>query len=141
ATPWKATLTTAEASSCSCGLLLLQLLPGILDGGAHRLDLDVGELPVDLLHLAQVLVLHDVARLGIDGDRPARAVRILPVLEDLHGLLGIELALLLLDRLDDDGRAVVGARGDEIGRLARAILLLPGGDELLVRRTRGAGGI
>src|SRR5258706_15539960 len=138
--PWKATLTSDEANSPRGLLLLLQLFPGVLDRRADRLDLDVGELAVDLLHLAQVLVLHDVARLWVDGDRAARARRVLPLLEDLHRLVGIELALLLLDRLDDEGRAVVGAHRDEVRCLARAVLLLPGGDEVLVRLARGAGG-
>src|SRR5258708_36631438 len=101
--PWKATLTSDEANSPRGLLLLLQLFPGVLDRRADRLDLDVGELAVDLLHLAQILVLHDVARLRIDGDRAARARRVLPLLEDLHRLVGIALALLPRDRPDDEG--------------------------------------
>src|SRR5258708_31999860 len=127
--PWKATLTSDEATPPGGLRLLLQVFPGVLDRRADRLDLDVGELAVDLLHLAQILVLHDVARLRIDGDRAARARRVLPLLEDLHRLVGIELALLLLDRLDDEGRAVIGAHRDEVRRLVPAVLLFPAAAE------------
>src|SRR5437867_6885710 len=62
-------------------LLLVEFLPGILGRGAERLDLDVGELAPDPAHFAQVLGLDDVARGGIDRDRPARAVRVLEILQ------------------------------------------------------------
>src|SRR5688572_28026019 len=138
ATPWKATLTTDERSSPRALLLLLEFLPGVHHCGTQRFELDVDQLAADPLHLAQVLGLDDVARLRVDGDRPARAVRVLPLLEDLHRPLRVELALLLLDRLDDDRRPVVGAHGDEVRRLVLAVLLLPGRDERLVRRARRA---
>src|ERR1700761_8959989 len=47
-------------------------LAGILDGIELR-EFDVVKLAVDLLDLADVDVLHDVTRLGVDRDRPARA--------------------------------------------------------------------
>src|SRR5262245_806226 len=87
ATPWKATLTREERNSCRVLLLLrrlLQFLPRILHRGANGLELDVGELPADLAHLAQILGLDDVARLRVDRDRAARAVRVLPALGDFH---------------------------------------------------------
>src|SRR4051794_10277310 len=55
-------------------------LAEILDGLEGR-ELDVIELAVDLLDLPDVDVLHDVAGLGVDRDRAARA---LPLLA-LHG--------------------------------------------------------
>src|SRR6267378_7477338 len=132
AAPWKATLTSEERNSARGLLLLLQLFPGILHGGPHRLDLDVGRLAADLAHLAQVLVLHDVARLGIDRNRAARTVRILVGLEDLHRLVRVELALLRLDRREDHVDAVPRGRGKEVRHLVGAVFLLPCGDERLV---------
>src|SRR6267378_544847 len=135
AAPWKATLTSEERNSARGLLLLLQLFPGILHRGSDRLELDVGELAADLLHLAQVFVLDDVACLRIDRDRSPRAVRALVVLEHLHRLVGVELAVLRLDRLEDHGDAVPGAGGEEVGHFVGAVLLLPGGDEGLVGGT------
>src|SRR5258707_14412144 len=65
----------APWSSAGRVLLFVQLLPRILDRGAHRLDLDVGELAADLAHFAQVVVLNDggVGRAAQDG--PARPLR------------------------------------------------------------------
>src|SRR5690606_34283020 len=90
-------------------LLLLQLFPRVLHRGREHLELHVGELAVHLAHFAQVFGLHDVARLRVDGDRPARAVGILPGLEDGHRLVRVDPALLLLDRLEDERGAVPGA--------------------------------
>src|SRR5262245_64800626 len=56
-------------------LLLVDLLPRILHRG-DRLQFDVRQVAVDLAHLAHVLVLDDVARVDVDLDRPARAVRV-----------------------------------------------------------------
>jgi len=44
----------------------VEFLPGILQRRGDRLDLDVGELTVHPAHFAQVLVLDDVARVGVD---------------------------------------------------------------------------
>src|SRR4051812_24080894 len=75
----------------------------------HVLDdveLHVPQAAVLLLHLAQVDVLDDVARLGVDEHRAARA------LEDLalHAVdqgLAAALAAGLLQRLVDDAHAVI----------------------------------
>src|SRR5207302_192847 len=77
--------------------LPLLLLPRVLERRGDGLDLDVGELAVHLAHFAQIFVLHDVARLGIDRNRAARTVRILVGAEDLHRFVCVELALLRLD--------------------------------------------
>src|SRR6185312_10636463 len=42
-------------------------------------EFDIGVPPVDLIDLADIDVLHDVARLGIDRDRSARTVGVLPM--------------------------------------------------------------
>src|SRR5882672_7552734 len=141
AAPWKATLTSEERNSARGLLLLLQLFPGILHRGGDRLELDVGRLAADFAHLAQVLVLHDVARLGIDRNRAPGAVRALVALEDLHRLVRVELALLRLNRLEDHGGAVPRARGKEVRHFARAVFLLPCGDEGLVGGALGRRGI
>src|SRR5205807_8081802 len=104
-------------------LLLVELLPGVLKSGGDGLELDVGELTADPAHLAQVLVLHDVAGVRIDRNRAARAVRVPVVLEHLHRLVGVELALLRLDRLEHHVHAVPGADGDEVRRAAGAVFL------------------
>src|SRR6185295_18314151 len=52
--------------------LFLRGLHRVLDVGDGG-ELDVVEFAADLLDLADVDVLDDVARLGIDRDRPARA--------------------------------------------------------------------
>src|SRR5262245_44641334 len=123
--PWKATLTIEEKISCTGTpsvhrapphygerggltplLALLQLLPRILQRGRDRFQLDVGELTVHATHLAQIFVLHDVARRGIDGDRAARTVRVFVLLEQLHGLVRIDLPLLLADHVEDRVHAV-----------------------------------
>src|SRR5258706_8631878 len=124
----------APWSSTGRVLLFVQLLPRILDRGAYRLDLDVGELAADPAHFAQILVLYDVARRRVDRDRPARAVRVLEILQELHGPVRIELAFLLADRVHDGRHAVVAAHGDEVRRLVRAVVALPRGDEGLVDR-------
>src|SRR3982074_1651761 len=56
-------------------------LAGILDR-LKGLEFDVVELAVDLLDLADVDVLHDVAGFRIDRDRPSRTFPLHP----LHGL-------------------------------------------------------
>src|SRR5258708_26181295 len=119
-------------------LLSVQLLPRILHRGAHRFDLDVGELAADSAHFAQILVLHDVAAGRLDRDRSPLAVRVLEILQELHGAVRVELAFLLLDRVHDGRHPVVAAHGDEGGRLVRAVVALPRGDETLLRRTRRA---
>ena len=94
-------------------------------------ELDVVELAVLLLDLADVDVLHDVARLGIDRDRPARA---LPG-HALHGrdqAVAVGLAAGLLERLVDQVHAVVAADRHEVG--AEAAGLLEGRDVGLVLR-------
>ena len=94
-------------------------------------ELDVPELAVLLLDLAQVDVLHDVARLRVDEHRAARA------LEDLalhrgQQRVAAALAAGLLERLVDDAHAVVAAHGHEV-RAHALVGLLEGLDELLVR--------
>src|SRR5260370_7443432 len=69
-------------------------LAGVLDGLEGR-EFDVVEFAVDLLDLADVDVLHDVAGFRIDRDRAARAFPLHP----LHGFdqripLGLPAVLL-----------------------------------------------
>src|SRR5882762_9630889 len=82
-------------------------LAGVLDGLEGR-EFDVVELAVDLLYLADVDVLHDVAGFRIDRDRAARAFPLHP----LHGLdqtSAVGLAAGLLERLVDQMDAVIAA--------------------------------
>src|ERR1700722_20673589 len=59
----------------------VELLPRILHVG-DRLKLNVGKFTVPHLRAPHVNVLDDIARVGIDRDRPAWAVGVLPALED-----------------------------------------------------------
>src|SRR3990170_7301894 len=91
-------------------LRLVELLPGVLVLRGERFQLDVGELATDLADLAEVFVLHDVAGLGVDLDRAARAVRVLVIAEYLHGLIRIDFALLLADRMENHFHGVPAAK-------------------------------
>src|SRR5260370_29939005 len=70
----------------------VQLVPRIFDHRDRR-DLDIGKLAVRLLEAADIDVLNDVPGLGVDHDRAARAVRVLPPLEEAHRLIGGRLFL------------------------------------------------
>src|SRR5580698_11431930 len=99
-------------------------LAGILDG-LKGLELDVVEFAVDLLDLADVDVLHDVAGFRIDRDRAARAFP----LHALHGLdqrIAVGLAAGLLQRRIDQLNAVIAAHRHE--SRARTEGFLVGGD-------------
>src|ERR1700737_1620964 len=74
-------------------------LARILDRLEGR-ELDVVELAIDLLDLADVDVLHDVAGIRIDRDRPARALPLHP-LHRRDQLIAIGLAPRLLQPLID----------------------------------------
>ncbi len=63
-----------------------------------------------------------------------RGLSIFPALQQRHGLVAIDLALQLLDRMHDRGHAVVTGDGHEVGRRIRAVFLFPGRDELRVHR-------
>src|ERR1700712_1460281 len=82
-------------------------LADILDG-LEGLEFDVVKFAVDLLDLADIDVLHDVAGFRIDRDRAARAFPLHP----LHGAdqgIAIGLAARLLQRLIDEVNAVIAA--------------------------------
>src|ERR671939_702056 len=90
-----------------------------LAGVLHRLkglELDIVELAIDLLHLADVDVLHDVARFRIDRDRAARAFP-LHALHGLDQLVAVGVAAGLLQRLIDQVNAVIAADRNEAGTL------------------------
>ena len=89
---------------------------------------------------AQVLVLHDVAGLRIDHDGAAGAV-VFPALEQVHGLVGIDLAVLGLDHVEDRGHAVVALDHLESRHLVLAELVLIGLDEGRIGRRLSDGGI
>src|SRR5438034_5056458 len=91
-----------------------------LAGILHRLEgreFDVVEFAVDLLDLADVDVLHDVAGFRIDRDRAARAFP----LHALHGSdkgVAVRLAAALLQRFKDQVDAVIAAHRYEAGTIA-----------------------
>src|SRR6266540_137852 len=105
-----------------------------LAGILHRLEgreFDVVEFAVDLLDLADVDVLHDVAGLRIDRDRATGAFP-LHTLHRLDQRIAVGLAAGLLQRLVDQADAVIPADRHEAG--ARIEGLLVGRDEFLVCR-------
>src|SRR3954466_16373552 len=76
--------------------------------GPEGLELDIVKFAVDLLDLADVDVLHDVAGFRIDRDRAARACP----LHTLHGAnqrIAIRFSARLLQRLVDEVNAVIAA--------------------------------
>ncbi len=84
----------------------------------------------DLLHLADIDGLHDIAGFGIDLDRAARAFP-LQALGGVDEGLGVGLAAGLLQRLVDDVHAVVAADRAEV-RIALELGVV-GRHELLVQ--------
>src|SRR5664279_4506837 len=79
------------------------LLPGFLARILHigdAIELDVGELAVALLDLADIDRLHHVARLGVDHDRATRA-RDLQALQHGHRLVTVEIGAGLVHDLVD----------------------------------------
>src|ERR1700750_1247457 len=99
--------------------------------GVEGGELYIVQLAVDLFDLADIDVLDDVARLRINGNRPARAFPFPSLHRGDHGG-AVGLALSLLERLVDEVHAVVAAERDEVR--AVAVGLLEGGDILLVGR-------
>src|SRR5437763_1846502 len=109
AVPWKAMLIAAESAlsiltqpnrmrvSAAKRLFRgIRFLPRILHV-RNRVEFDVGELAVHHLAAADINVLDDVARRRVDRDRAARARIGLPIRQDLHRLIAVELAAGLLD--------------------------------------------
>src|SRR6185312_8110488 len=118
---------TPKAPSLFC-------LAGIL----HRLksrEFDVVEFAVDLLDLADVDVLHDVAGFRVDRDRAARAFP-LHALHRRDQRVAVGLAAGLLQGLVNQADAVIAADRHEAGALVEGLLV--GGDKFLVR-SRGMG--
>src|SRR5204863_7917569 len=96
---------------CTSGMTRVRASLLGLAGILHRLEgceFHIVQFAVDLLDLADVDVLHDVAGFRIDRDRPARAFP----LHSLHGFdqrVTVGLAAGLLQRLVDQMNAVVTA--------------------------------
>src|ERR1700730_1855666 len=93
----------------------------VLDG-FKGLEFDVVELAVDLLDLADVDVLHDVAGFRVDRDRAARAFPLHP----LHGLdqgVAVGLAAGLLQRFIDQVDPVIAAHRHEARAVAEGLLV------------------
>src|SRR3974390_1416219 len=107
-------------------------LAGILDALEGR-EFDVVEFTVDLLDLADVDILHDVAGFRIDRNRPARTFP-LHALHSLDQRIAIRFAAGLLQRIVDQVNTVIAADRHEAGSLAERLLV--GGDKLLVHRRR-----
>src|SRR6202022_1547493 len=96
-------------------------LAGVLDG-FKSLALDIVAFTVDLLDLACVDVLHDVAGFRIDRDRAARAFPLC----SLHGLdqrIAVGLAAGLFQCLIDQVDAVIAAHRHEARAGAESLLV------------------
>src|SRR5262245_13447365 len=105
-----------------------------LEGGEFR----IVELTVDLLDLADIDVLHDVARLRVDREWAAGAFP-LPARHGRRQRIALRLAASLLHRLVDQVDAVIAADRHGSGTLREGLLV--GGDEVLVHRGRMGRGI
>src|SRR5262249_49963022 len=125
--------TTIESSRRAL-LLHLQRILDVVELGEFR----VPQLAVDLLDLANVDRLHDVARVRIDRHHPARAFPF----HALHGgdqAVAVGLALGLLQRLVDEVHAVIAADRYEVR--TEVVRLLEVLDVFLVERGIVRGGI
>src|SRR5256885_14856634 len=80
----------------------------------NGLEFDIGKFAVHVFDTANINVLDDVARGGIDCDRAARAVGAFPIRKNLHRLVAVELALGLFDHLVDRGHAIPATDRKEI---------------------------
>ena len=80
-------------------------------------ELHAVELPVHFLDFADVDVLHDVARLRVDRNRPPRAFPGHALHRSEHDV-AIGVSVRLLERLIDQMQAVIGADRDEVGTKA-----------------------
>src|SRR5439155_12210033 len=108
------------------------LFPRVFDVG-KLVELDVIENAVDLLDAADVNRLHDVARVGIDHDRAARAHE-LHALDRTHETIRIDRAARFLQRLGNGRHPVVTGAGHEVGAQLRAVGLGIRLEERLVLR-------
>src|SRR5712691_133763 len=131
ASPSKSTPTMGPIMADPARLLLHPRLERILDV-LDLVELDVEELPADLLHPADIDGLNDVAGLRIDRDRPARALPLHPLGgADQRGSIGV--AAGLLQRLVDEVHPVVATNRIDI-RVAPSVGLVEGPDESPVQR-------
>src|ERR1700730_8298333 len=92
----------------------IQLFPRIFDHRDRR-NFDIGKLAIRLFKAADIYVLNDVPGLGVDHDRAARAVRVLPTLEEAHRLIGGALSLRRLEQVENRDHSVPGIDRQEVG--------------------------
>src|SRR6266481_2091963 len=118
----------------------VQLLPRIFDHRDRR-DFDIGKLAVRLLEAADIDVLNDVPGLGVGHDRAARAVRVLPPLEEAHRLIGGELSRRRLEQVENRHHSVPGIDGEEVGDGRVGIFTPPSRQKGSVRRPDSGGRI
>src|SRR2546421_6294246 len=85
--------------------------------GVEGGELHVVKLAIDLLDLADVDILNDLARLRVNGNRPARAFPFHSLHRGDQGL-AVGLALGLLEGLVDEVHAIVTAERDEVRAVA-----------------------
>ena len=104
----------------------------IFDVG-HVVELDVRKLAADLLHLADVHRLHDVARRGVDGDLAARA-HPRQALRGCDELVRVGAAAGLLQYFGDERHAVVARDRHEVRTVLRIGLRIGGGVRLVLGR-------
>src|ERR1700679_843427 len=71
----------------------------------ERFEFDIAVDAIDLADLAQIFVLHDIARLRVDHNWAAWA-GVFPAFQQRHGLVRIDHAILRRDDVEDRRHAV-----------------------------------
>src|SRR5262249_18474830 len=109
----------------------LEFLAGILDlaDGAENLGAKLAVRLAD--HFHRMLVVHDVACLGVDADLSSRSRR-LPMLDFVDESIAVKLAVELFDGMEDGVNCIPGIRRLEIGIIVGTVSLVPCLDECLV---------
>jgi len=109
----------------------LEVLAGVFDrvDGSENLGAQFAIRLADDFHC--VLVVYDVARLGIDAD-PAAGSRSFPMFDFVDESIGVEFTVEFLDSVEDGIDRILGVGRLKIGVIIGAIGLMPRLDESFV---------
>src|ERR1700722_3783352 len=140
ARPWNRMLISASMTRWRArSFHVVDDFPRVLNHG-ERFELDIAVDAIDVPDLAQIFVLHDIARLRVDHDRAARA-GVFPTFQQRHGLVRIDRAILRRDDVEDRRHAVERGHRHIARLLPGAVLRLISRDERLVFRPYAGGAV